>query len=272
LGLPQPDEVTEEIDARMFGNLLHQTMKNLYSGFGNLLITREKLEALLKDGNLIDHALNRAFDEILFVNRKKNEYRKSEGYNLIIQQVLRTYIYQLIRAELKSIPFTIESLEEKYVASISVTVEGIPTELQVGGIIDRIDVREGHIVILDYKTGSVKNTFASIDALFDAGGKLRNDAVFQVLLYAHVYDNIHPGGVIVPGLYFIRDSHSGDFTYSILQGPKKEPVTDYNSVKEEFGGYLQQHLARMFNGEEPFTQTDNLRLCANCAYNGICRK
>lgn len=272
LGLPQPDEVTEKIDARMFGNLLHQTMKNLYSGFGNLLITREKLEALLKDGNLIDHALNRAFDEILFVNRKKNEYRKSEGYNLIIQQVLRTYIYQLIRAELKSIPFTIESLEEKYVASISVTVEGIPTELQVGGIIDRIDVREGHIVILDYKTGSVKNTFASIDALFDAGGKLRNDAVFQVLLYAHVYDNIHPGGVIVPGLYFIRDSHSGDFTYSILQGPKKEPVTDYNSVKEEFGGYLQQHLARMFNGEEPFTQTDNLRLCTNCAYNGICRK
>ena len=272
LGLPQPDEVTEEIDARMFGNLMHQTMKNLYMGFGNLLITREKLEALLKDGNLIDHALDRAFDEILFGNRVKNEYRKAEGYNLIIRQVLRTYIYQLIRAELKSIPFTIESLEEKYVASISVTVEGIPTELRVGGIIDRIDVREGNTVILDYKTGSVKNTFASIDALFDAGGKLRNDAVFQVLLYAHVYDSLHPGGVIVPGLYFIRDSHSGDFSYSILQGPKKVPVTDYNSVKEEFGGYLQQHLARLFNSEEPFTQTDNLRVCANCAYNGICRK
>jgi hypothetical protein len=272
LGLPQPDEVAEEIDARMFGNLLHGTMKNLYSGFGNSLITPEKLEVLLKEGNLIDTALDRAFDEILFFNREKNEYRKAEGYNLIVRQVIRTYIDQLIRSEIKSLPFSIESLEKKYAATITLTVEGTPRELQVGGIIDRIDLREGNTVILDYKTGSVKNTFTSIDALFDGGGKMRNDAVFQVFLYAHVYDIIHPGRVVVPGLYFIRNSHSGDFSHTILQGSKKMPVTDYNSVKQEFGGLLQQHLTRLFSREEPFTQTDNLRLCAHCAYNGICRR
>jgi CRISPR/Cas system-associated exonuclease Cas4 (RecB family) len=272
LGLPQPDEVIEEIDARMFGNLLHQAMKNLYSGFGNLLITREKLESLLKAGDLIDSALDRAFDEILFVNRKKNQNLKAEGYNLIIRQVIRTYIVQLIQAEMKYTPFSIKSLEEKYVASITITVDGIHRELQIGGIVDRIDVHQDNIVILDYKTGSVKNTFTSIDELFDAGGKLRNDAVFQVFLYAHVYTIIHPGGIIVPGLYFIRNSHSGDFSYYILQGSKRAPVADYNSVKQEFGDYLQRHLIRLFNTEEPFTQTEDLRLCTNCAYNGICRK
>jgi CRISPR/Cas system-associated exonuclease Cas4 (RecB family) len=271
-GLPQPEEVAEEIDARIFGNLLHKAMKIIYTGFDQLQVTREKLESLLKEDHLIDLALDKAFSEELFGSQENTGNRKVEGYNLIIRQVIRTYMYQLIRSELESTPFLIKSLEKKFAASIPVVVEGKTIELQVGGIIDRIDMRQNNLIIIDYKTGSVKNTFSSVESLFDAGEQLRNDAVFQVLLYACIVDLVHPGNTVVPGLYFIRDSHSGDFSYSILQGAKKTAVTSYATVKEEFETLLHHHLTRLFNTREPFTQTTNLKVCTYCAYSGICRR
>lgn len=271
-GLPQPEEITEEIDARMFGTLLHTAVKILYTGFGNLQVTREKLTELLKDEHLIDVALDKAFAEILFGNQRGDESRKVEGYNLIVRQVIRNYIGQLIRADMKAVPFYIKSLEEKYVAPVPLTIDGNKVELHVGGIIDRIDIRQGNILIIDYKTGSVRDSFASVETLFDAGERQRNDAVFQVLLYAHVYDLANPGNLIVPGLYFIRDSYSGDFSYFIYQGSRTNAITNYETVKQEFGNLLRHHLARMFSVREPFTQTGDPGICANCAYAGICRK
>lgn len=272
MGLPQPEEVAEEIDARLFGNLLHKSMKILYSGFIRKPVTREILETVMKEGHPIDKALDKAFHDELFGNSGDSELRKIEGLNLIIRQVIRAYIQQLLKVEIETDPFEIISLEEEYKVPVHLTVDGNPVELQVGGVIDRIDRRQDSVVILDYKTGSVKNTFSSLESLFITGEKLRNDAVFQVLLYAYVYDRLHPGRVIVPGLYFIRGSHSGDFSYFIKQGTKKETVTDFASVKQEFEILLQQCLARMFNIHEPFTQTQNHKVCTYCTYAAICRR
>ena len=201
-----------------------------------------------------------------------NRNRKIEGYNLIIRQVINIHIRKLIEAELESVPFSIESLEEKYSTSISLNIRGKDIQVQVGGIIDRIDLRQGNIVIIDYKTGTVKNTFSTVESLFNAGERLRNEAVFQVLLYAHIYDALHPGNMIIPGLYFIRDSHSGDFSFGIKQGSVKQILNSYASVKQEFESLLQFHLSRLFDIREPFTQTDNLKVCGYCPYAGICRR
>jgi hypothetical protein len=271
-GLPQPEEVAEEIDARLFGTILHRAMKIVYAGFGHDLINRERLKALLKNDHLIDLALDQAFNEEYFGFTGDNSNRKIEGYNLIIRQVIKIHIRKLIETELESVPFRIESLEEKYSTSISLNIRGKDIQVQVGGIIDRIDNRQGNIVIIDYKTGTVKSTFSTVESLFNAGERLRNEAVFQVLLYAHIYDALHPGNIIIPGLYFIRDSHSSGFSFGIKQGSVKQILSNYTSVKQEFESLLQFHLSRLFDIREPFAQTDNLKICAYCPYAGICRR
>jgi len=271
-GLPQREEVAEEIDARLFGNILHKALKIIYTPFGNSLVSREKLESLLKDNYTIDNALDKAFNEVLFGQALDHGHRKIEGYNLIIQQVLRIHIRKLIETEMESGLFRIEGLEEKYIVSIPVNIKGKEAEIRIGGIIDRVDRREENILILDYKTGTVKNNFNSVESLFDAGEKLRNEAVFQVLLYACIYDTLHPGNVIIPGLYFIRASHSRDFSFNIKHGSKREMLNNYASVKQEFETLLQFHLCRLFDEDEPFKQTDNLKICGFCTYAGICRR
>ncbi len=100
----------------------------------------------------------------------------------------------------------------------------------------------------------------------------RNDAVFQVLLYAMIYQKLTPEGIIIPALCFVRGSHSDNFSYSIQYGEKKKKLEEYREVKTEFEELIQFHLERLFNLNEPFTHTENTKICENCPYAVICRK
>jgi hypothetical protein len=270
--LPQPEEVSEEIDARMFGTLLHSALKHIFADLGQSLITREKLAGALNNEKSINTALNKAFGEALFHDQQHAGKREPEGFNLIVKQIIYTYIKMFITAELELCPLTIVSLEERYMISLPVTVNDGDIAVRVGGVIDRIDKHEGNIRILDYKTGVVKNSFTTVESLFDAGDKLRNDAAFQVLLYACVYEKCFPGNTIVPGLYFLRNTYADDFSCSLQFGPKNEVLGNYERVKHEFEALLKVSLSRLFDIREPFIQTANLQVCRYCAYAMICRR
>jgi CRISPR/Cas system-associated exonuclease Cas4 (RecB family) len=271
-GLPQPEEVTEDIDARIFGNLLHKAMQILYGGFGSSLITSEQLENIMEKDDLINEALDRSFREVLFGIGEGSSTRKIEGFNLIVRQIIRSYIHNLVSSDAGRGAFSITDLEKHVETSIPVRTAYSSLEVRIGGTIDRVDLFEGHFRILDYKTGMVKNSFSTIASLFDGSEKLRNDAVFQVLLYAMIYQKMNPGGIIVPALCFVRGSHSENFSYSIQYGEKKKKLEEYGEVKNEFEELIHFHLSRLFNPDEPFTHTENLKICQNCPYAVICRK
>jgi CRISPR/Cas system-associated exonuclease Cas4 (RecB family) len=271
-GLPQPDEVSEEIDARIFGNLLHKAMNSLYSRFGSAVITSGELDALVKNTEAVESALDEAFSEIIFREDPGKRIRKAEGFNLIVRQVLKTYIQNLIRADSEAAPFSIISLEKRYTIPLPVTVNGRDLRIFTGGKIDRIDQAEDRTRIIDYKTGTVKNSFPSVESLFDPGEKQRNDAAFQVLMYSMIYDRHYPGRQIVPGLYYIRESHTEKFSSRLLYGAKKDVLDSYGAVAEKFEELLKQYLTRLFDTREPFVQTSNLETCGYCAYAAICRR
>lgn len=271
-GLPQPEEVSEDIDARIFGNLLHKAMQILYGSFGSSLITKELLEDILKKDDVINDALDRSFHEVLFGNGKGSSSRKIEGFNLIVRQIIRTYIHNLVNADAGGGAFRIADLEKRVETTFPVDTADSSLSVRIGGTIDRVDLFEGHFRIIDYKTGIVKSSFVSVSSLFDGNEKLRNDAVFQVLLYAMMYQKLFPDGVIVPALCFVRGSHADNFSYSIQYGEKKKKLEDYREVKTEFEESIHFHLARLFNLNEAFTQTENTKICQNCPYAVICRK
>jgi len=271
-GIPQPEEVTEEIDARTFGNLLHKAMQILYGGFGSDLITKNQLEDILKEENMINNALDRAFHTVLFGNGEDGSSRKIEGFNLIVRKIIRSYIHNLVSADAEGGMFSIADLEKHVETEIPVDAAGNVLSVRIGGTIDRVDLFEGHFRIIDYKTGMVKNSFSSVSSLFGDGDKLRNDAVFQVLLYAMIYQKLYPDGIIVPALCFVRGSHAENFSYNIQYGEKKKILEAYGEVKEEFEELIHFHLSRLFNLDEPFTHTENIKICQNCPYAVICRK
>lgn len=269
-GLQEAEELEEDIDARLFGNILHHALQSIYRSFGKKSVSREALLEALKSDEVIPKAIETAFQEEFFKDSTGTSERKPEGYNRIVKQVVEIYIRQFLKAESDITPFTVISTEERYHISINVQSKEGSIEVKTGGIIDRIDLREGRIRILDYKTGSVKNTFSSVASLFDFREKNRNSAVFQVLLYAFVYHMLHPEETLVPGLYFIRQSYLDGFSSEIKMG--KEVIQDFKAISDDFGNHLQKILEDLFNPDIPFVQTEHEVLCSHCPYALICRR
>jgi CRISPR/Cas system-associated exonuclease Cas4 (RecB family) len=271
--LPQPEELIEEVDARLFGSILHATLKLLFRDLRNILITEEKLSAGLKNEQFLNECIDEAFNAEFYKAQPGEGRREPRGYNLIVRQVIYSYIRQFVRLELSSCPYTIVSLEEKFFIPVKIKVRGAEKEIKIGGIIDRIDRQQGFTRILDYKTGSPKNKFSSVAALFNGEEGQRNDAVFQVFLYSHIYQKLYPDEKIKPGLYFLRQSFEEDFTTNIFTGNKKSQcIDDFSVVHEEFESLLTENLERLFNFELPFEQTINLNSCRYCPYAMICRR
>jgi hypothetical protein len=268
--LKTSENITEDIDARMMGTILHNALRQIYSSFGKSAVSREKLDDLLNQPQKIDLVVDRAIAEELFGTATVSGNRDLSGYNQIIRQVMRTYLIQLMKAERFSVPFSVFDLEGRYVVPISIPQTTANLVVKLGGIIDRIDQRNGQMVILDYKAGAVKNKFDSVASLFRSEKQPRNEAVFQVFLYSYVFSRLFPEHDVVPGLLFLRGSYAEEFSYEIRQTGRKEFISRFADVHEEFEMLLRACLEELFNQEQPYTQTSDHRVCEHCNYAAIC--
>lgn len=270
-GLPQNDEVTDLVDQRLFGNLLHKSMKGLFESLGSEHADQEMLELLLAQHDRIERVVEEAFREEWHGQGSTGLPVKIEGFNLIIKQILIKYILQLLKYDRSLAPFEIISLEKPFQTGFHLKYGNTQQEIRLGGIIDRIDRHKGSVRILDYKTGRIKNSFPDVESLFAAKDRERYDAVLQVLIYTLVYSRLFPEKHLVPGLVFIRESHKDTFSYNIKYG-KRQVALNFSQLSHDLEEQLKWHLARIFDEGEPFSQTEISRICSYCSYSGICHR
>ena len=123
--------------------------------------------------------------------------------------------------------------------------------IQVGmkGIIDRIERKDGHVRIVDYKTGKDEKSFVDVASLFDSELNNRNKAVLQTFLYGMLYANspIYQNDLpIQASLFNIRDLFRSDFSPLIQagKGNSKSDVTDIRIFFDEFQIELKKLLRK----------------------------
>ena len=273
--LYEPDEVQEEMDAMVFGNILHDTMEILYKQFTD----REKRKEIypqdifwIREG--ITGAMNQAFMKHYKI--KKQKKFKLEGRSLIASDVLKKFIEKILDYDMKYAPFKIVGLEastkEGYAMEFPVEVAGAEQKIRLRGIIDRIDMKEGKVRVIDYKTGRDEKDFTTIASLVDRKEKSRRKAAFQVFFYSYLFYKKYPGEyeVIEPGLFNSRDLFSDDFEWQIFDKQHKTSVTEFRQYLPDFENALSAVLTEMYNPAVNFDQTDDLKKCGYCPYKDIC--
>lgn len=265
--LKEAEEVEEEVDARVFGNILHDVVYWLYDEFRkvrNGLVLPEDLDITDKR---IDGLIDKAFRK--FYHLEPTEEVVYEGKRVVVKEVVRTFLRKILERDSEYAPFEVRMLEDNFNEQITL---GSGKVVRIGGKIDRADIKEGTVRVIDYKTGRDDLNFDSIESLFD-GESRHNKAAFQTMLYSYVYSLNHGSGEkIKPGLLNRNNLFGKDFQFGLRMARSREPLEDVRLLLPEFGQRLHEVVEELFNEKIPFTQTSNTKSCTYCPYNALCRR
>jgi CRISPR/Cas system-associated exonuclease Cas4 (RecB family) len=268
----EPDEVEEELDARVLGNFLHDVMERFYKRIAEKKGSRKiEVSDFTNAGTTIDELIDLVFIEAYRLDPNKKV--KYEGQRLIVKEIVKRFAHRIIEMDKAYAPFTMEALEQQGL-TFNVAIEKAPYNAVVGGKIDRVDRKDNLLRVIDYKTGKDKLNFESVDSLFTRDGK-RNKAAFQTLLYALLYKKNFLKGFngssdvkLVPGLINRMNLFDEGFSFGLKVG--KEQVTDVETILPEFEVRLKELFEDLFDPESSFDQTTDLENCRFCPYGQIC--
>jgi len=274
--LYEPDDVKEEIDPILFGNLLHRAMEYLYKDFE--LTGREvtPIEAALlkeKAAEAVGDAFNKEF------GAKDGRKFEPAGRNAVIAAIINKMAVRIVENDETYAPFKVLALEDrkKFRGKIHIQLpSGNRYQAAVRGIVDRIDQKNNTVRIIDYKTGKDDKKIESVESLLDRDHPKRNKAAMQTFLYALIYKQKHgdAGLRIMPGIFNIRELFAKDFDYRLRikneDGGDYQPINDASPYLKTFEDRLREVLQEMFNPSVPFDHTADKRKCLYCAYKNIC--
>ena len=302
-GLRPEDEVSDDIDKPMFGNIFHDTIHHLYLPYERKPFYSSDVKALANDDARITHELNKSFAHILFHSDKMPTLN---GTQLINRHVIKKFILNQLQADAMMAEelehqggyWLILSQEEKYTTQYS-----LPThKLLLGGFIDRLDllhtVQGDRIRIVDYKTSSTPHKANNIEELFNPDKCTDNYHIMQTLYYCKVLSapdcrpqplsslssklsNTFPS--IVPALMYCAKNYGTNYSGIVKLVPadsnKREDIYDYKEQYSElYEDMLSQKITEIFtpykenhpNGT--FVQCTNESHCKYCDFLNFCQR
>ncbi len=183
LRLKEFNEVEETVAANTFGTIIHDTLENLYQPFIGSYITIDEIKSLK---NKINNEVTKQFDKHYSLKAI------STGKNYLSFEIAKQFVLNFLNFEIselkKNKKIKIIALEEEL--ELDVPIEGLPYAVKIKGKLDRIDMMDGVIRIIDYKTGTVSTNQLKIkdwDLLTTDESYSKS---FQVLTYAYLYSQL----------------------------------------------------------------------------------
>jgi len=178
LGVRDKDEVEETVAYNTLGTVVHDTLEAFYTPLTGQELTLVHLQDFL----------NRTPQEV--AKQFEKTYSKapiSKGQNLLIFEVVKRYVINFLKMEIKAVESgkTIEIKEIESNLTASLNIAELNFAVNIGGKVDRVDLVDGILRIIDYKTGKVAQNqleivdWAELTTDYDKYAK-----PFQVLMYA----------------------------------------------------------------------------------------
>ena len=248
------DNVDEEIDQALFGNIFHHVMEYFYTPYLNTDIpgllkglSQPKLESE------IEHLIKQAFME----NKLGTQYELLQGRNYLIKNVIKKLCERLVAQDKKLDSFRVTGLEQK-IENYALKISDNRT-VYLKGIIDRIDLldqKSQSYRIIDYKTGQVNmankssyNKLLDDESYIDKYFSGRNKQGFQGYFYALLFEAVQPNAQLQVGFYSTRKLSNG-----IIY------LRDGDIISNELVGVFKEKLKKVIeeilDPNIPFVQTE----------------
>lgn len=262
--LSEESDVQESVEADVFGTIFHRLMEVIYKRFYNIDVTPNALTAIINNDAYLNEVLETAFSKYYF--KDEGNPRKLQGQYYLIGEILKSYVKQTLKVDIKSTPFRYIGSEYRFNTTYKVNEQ---LAVNFKGSIDRIDNIGDSVRIIDYKTGTGETKFKDIQQLFDSTKDKRPYQILQVFVYGLFFLMQNPDTKLSPAVYYLR-SIFNDFDPKITMD--KVPVIDLNSCLPEFKDKFDEVVEEIFNPSVPFTQTQNNKNCQWCSFKDLCNK
>ncbi|SHG65254.1 PD-(D/E)XK nuclease superfamily protein [Flavobacterium defluvii] len=246
LRIREVEEVEENIALNTLGTIIHETLKALYEPFIGKFISESDLENCFK---LLDNEVLKQFKLVY----KEGEIKK--GRNLLAFEVAKRNVSNFLKIELESISngdaIQILALEQTFERNL--VHPGLPFPVLIKGNVDRIELRNGKIRIIDYKTGKVEKTNVILKSWDGLTQELKNDKIIQVLAYAFMFEENAGNVPIEVGIISFKNLKSGFLPF----GFREDKDLDITVSRATLNNYLEEIvllLKEIFDSNIPFEE------------------
>lgn len=270
-GLKSPDELSDEVDSPMFGNILHEAMQTLYKEILNVANPAEHLRQMLKGGRVekaVVDAINHRF--LSDMEASPEDYT---GNLVLVKNIVTKYIRQcVIPYDIDHNNFAVTNLEKKITLPYDL---GDGRTVLLGGYADRIDSMDnGTIRVVDYKTGKTHLEFKGLEDLFESKNRSVLSNLTQTMIYSLVLNHTF-GRNVTPELYYVREMSDKEYSPNLIDTSADKQKVDYESYAEEFEQRLRNTLRELFDTETPFRQCaeeEASEVCQYCNFKTLCKR
>lgn len=246
LRISEADEVEENIAVNTLGTIIHGALEELYKPFIDKYLTSEDIKSCISK---IDEEVLKQFKEVY----KEGEIKK--GRNLLAFEVAKRNVLNFLKLELQAIEkgdaIKILALEQTFERKLEHSK--LPFSVLIKGNVDRIELRNGKIRIIDYKTGNVLQPSVTLKSWNGLTDEIKQDKIIQVLAYVFMYERHANGLEIEAGIVSFKNLKAGFLPFTFKQD--KEGFTII--TKEILDNYIEQIvilLSEILNKDIPFEE------------------
>ena len=100
----------------------------------------------------------------------------------------------------------------------------LPFPIKIAGNIDRIEIRDNKIRIIDYKTGKVDLKNVQIDKWNGLTLDVKNDKIIQLLCYAFMYENYCNGREMEVGIISFKNMKGGFLPFGFKENKEVSSI------------------------------------------------
>ena len=270
-GLREPEEMEEEIDSRILGNIVHEALHRLYKGFVGAEVDEGIIRVMkTKADQAIDEACSKEFS-----GRDVNY-----GRNLLLVRLGRMMLKRFLDSEIDTIAGLKKNGERLSITATELWLNRVLQVMTTGGLMpvkiigkaDRIDSTGKYLRIIDYKTGSADKKRTFVKDWDEFAMDPAADYAFQLLTYSWLYFPLMRSDVLVQsGIISLRKLKEGLMAVSVPSSAEEHNHTHLTaSDMAGFEKSLKQVLFAVFDTSQKFTQTADLRICAKCSFVELC--
>jgi len=266
--VPEVEAGMEEIDRRVFGQILHLALEKVYKPYVGMILEEENLREMARKDS-IQQAVRTALEELSLIRKGYG----LGGKDLLMESVIRRLILKVLEKDMQSAPIELIDVEKRLRVDIKLS-NGIKVSL--GGVVDRIDRiqhgSEDFVRVIDYKSGKVDMlgpTKANIEdpeeylqPYFEDG---RYRSGFQAYYYTALMSGMNGNSTYKSAIYELRKMSSG---MRYLRSGKEIP----RELLETFSRKTRKLVEEIYNPGISFSQTEDIKKCVYCPYNTICER